>query len=51
MTSAETAELVRIAAESARAAGVAYNIRFYPLCREAAATVKNLPIEKVWVSC
>ena len=51
MTSAETAELVRIAAESARAAGVAYNIRFYPLCHEAAAIVKNLPIEKGWVSC
>lgn len=39
MTSTETAELVRIAAESARAAGVAYNIRFYPLCHEAAARV------------
>ncbi len=37
MTSAETAELVRIAADSGRAAGVAYNIRFYPLCHEAAA--------------
>ena len=37
MTSAETAELVRIAAASGRAAGVAYNIRFYPLCHEAAA--------------
>lgn len=37
MTSAETAELVRIAEESGRAAGVAYNIRFYPLCHEAAA--------------
>jgi predicted dehydrogenase len=41
MTSAETAELVRIAAESARAAGVAYNIRFYPLCHEAAARVAD----------
>jgi predicted dehydrogenase len=39
MTSSETADLVRIAAESARAAGVAYNIRFYPLCHEAAARV------------
>jgi predicted dehydrogenase len=39
MTSAETAELVRIAAQSGRAAGVAYNIRFYPLCHEAAARV------------
>lgn len=35
MTSRETAELVRLAAESGLAAGVAYNIRFYPLCHEA----------------
>lgn len=41
MTSAETAELVRIATESGRAAGVAYNIRFYPLCHEAAARVAD----------
>jgi len=41
MTSYETADLVRIATESARAAGVAYNIRFYPLCHEAAARVAD----------
>lgn len=41
MTSAESAELVRIARESGRAAGVAYNIRFYPLCHEAAARVQG----------
>lgn len=41
MTSAESAELVRIARDSGRAAGVAYNIRFYPLCHEAAARVTN----------
>jgi predicted dehydrogenase len=41
MTSSETADLVQIAAESARAAGVAYNIRFYPLCHEAAARVAD----------
>jgi predicted dehydrogenase len=41
MTSSETADLVRIAAESARAAGVAYNIRFYPLCHEVAARVAD----------
>jgi predicted dehydrogenase len=35
-TSGESAELVKIAAECGRAAGVAYNIRFYPLCHEAA---------------
>lgn len=39
MTSVETAELVKIAADSGRAAGVAYNIRFYPLCHEAAARI------------
>ncbi|MBL8826236.1 MAG: Gfo/Idh/MocA family oxidoreductase [Planctomycetaceae bacterium] len=37
MTSVKTEKLVRIAEESGRAAGVAYNIRFYPLCHEAAA--------------
>jgi predicted dehydrogenase len=36
MHSRESAELVRIAADSGRAAGVCYNIRFYPLCHEAA---------------
>lgn len=41
MTSAESAELVRIARQSGCAAGVAYNIRFYPLCREAAARVQD----------
>ncbi len=41
MNSAESAELVRIASESNLAAGVAYNIRFYPLCHEAAARIAN----------
>jgi len=41
MTSRESAELVRLAAESGRVAGVAYNIRFYPLCHEAASRVRN----------
>jgi predicted dehydrogenase len=35
MTSQQSAELVRRARESGRAAAVAYNIRFYPLCHEA----------------
>ncbi len=39
--SRESAELVKIAADSGRAAGVAYNIRFYPLCHEAAARVSR----------
>jgi predicted dehydrogenase len=41
MGSRESAELVRLARECGRAAGVAYNIRFYPLCHEAAERVRN----------
>lgn len=41
MNSRESAELVRIAADSGRVAAVAYNIRFYPLCHEAAERVST----------
>ena len=41
MNSRESAKLTRLAAESGLAAGVAYNIRFYPLCHEAADRVRN----------
>ena len=41
MNARESAELVRIAAESGLHAGVAYNIRYYPLCREAAEKVRT----------
>ena len=41
MTAQESAELVRLAAGTGRAAGVAYNVRFYPLCHEAAERVRN----------
>lgn len=41
MNSRETAELVSIAESSGRAAGVCYNIRFYPLCLEAAERVRT----------
>lgn len=41
MNARESAELVRLAATSGRVAGVAYNIRFYPLCHEVAARVRN----------
>lgn len=37
MNSEQSARLVDLAAESGLAAGVAYNIRFYPLCHQAAA--------------
>ena len=41
MNSSETKTLVEIASQCNLAAGVAYNIRFYPLCHEAAAQVSN----------
>ena len=41
MNAIESAELVRLAAASGRAAAVAYNIRFYPLCHEAASRIKS----------
>jgi predicted dehydrogenase len=39
MNSRQSAELVRLAAASGLAACVAYNIRFYPICHEAATRV------------
>ncbi len=47
MNSRESAELVRLAAASGRAAGVCYNIRYYPLCLEAAERVRNGTIGRV----
>ncbi len=41
MDARESAELLRLAADSRRAAAVAYNIRFYPLCHEAADLVRD----------
>lgn len=41
MDARESAELVRLAAESGLAAGVAYNTRFYPLCHEARARMQS----------
>jgi predicted dehydrogenase len=41
MNSVESAELVQLAARSGRAAGVNYNIRYYPLCIEAAERVQR----------
>ncbi len=41
MNSRESAELLKIADQSGLAAGVAYNIRFYPLCHEAAARMRD----------
>jgi predicted dehydrogenase len=47
MNSRETAELVRLAAASGRVAGVCYNVRYYPLCIEAAERVRNGEIGKL----
>jgi len=41
MNSDESAELVRLAATAGVVAGVNYNIRYYPLCREAAERRRN----------
>ncbi|HIF01118.1 MAG TPA: Gfo/Idh/MocA family oxidoreductase [Planctomycetes bacterium] len=41
MNSRESAKLLRIAGESGKVAGVNYNIRYYPLCLEAADKVRR----------
>ena len=41
MNSAESADLVRLAADSNVVCGVNYNIRYYPLCLEAADRVRQ----------
>ncbi|QDU63054.1 1,5-anhydro-D-fructose reductase [Planctomycetes bacterium Pan216] len=42
MTSAESAELVRVASEHSQlAAGVNYNLRFYPLCLEVGQRIRR----------
>jgi predicted dehydrogenase len=48
MTPAESAELVRLARQSGRAAGVNYNIRYYPLCREAALRARDGTLGEVY---
>lgn len=41
MNTEQSRELVQLAADADCVAGVAYNIRFYPLCHEAAARIQN----------
>jgi predicted dehydrogenase len=41
MNSKESAELVELAAKAGVAAGVNYNVRYYPLCLEAAQRIRN----------
>ena len=51
MNSSESAELVRLAKTSGRAAGVNYNIRYYPLCLEAASRVRQGQVGEVHSVC
>ena len=48
MNSKESAELVELAAGSNLAAGVNYNIRFYPLCLEAADMVERGDVGRIY---
>ncbi len=51
MNSTESAELVQLAAESGRAAGVNYNVRYYPLCLEARSLVEAGELGEVFSAC
>jgi predicted dehydrogenase len=48
MNSQESAELVRLAAETRLAAGVNYNVRYYPLCLEAAERVRQGTVGQIY---
>lgn len=48
MNSAESAELVELAKQCGRAAGVNYNIRYYPLCLEAAERRRSGELGQVY---
>ncbi|HLY11182.1 MAG TPA: Gfo/Idh/MocA family oxidoreductase [Planctomycetota bacterium] len=48
MTPAESSELVRLARNAGVAAGVNYNIRYYPLSREAADRVRKGELGRVY---
>lgn len=51
MNSAESRELVELARKSGRAAGVNYNIRYYPLCLEAADVIRRGDLGDVYSVC
>ena len=51
MNSTESAELVELAAKSGLVAGVNYNIRFYPLCLEAADMVHRGDVGELFSVC
>jgi predicted dehydrogenase len=49
MTSAESAELLRLAEERGIVHAVNFNIRFYPLCQQARAMVASGELGEVWI--
>jgi predicted dehydrogenase len=51
MNSVESAELVGLAARANTAAGVNYNIRYYPLCLEAALRVRQGELGQLFHVC
>jgi predicted dehydrogenase len=48
MNSAQSAELVELAAQAPGVAGVNYNIRYYPICLEAARQVRDGKIGEIF---
>lgn len=48
MTVAESAELVRLARQQRRVNAINFNLRFYPLCRQAHAMLKTGELGKVY---
>ncbi len=51
MNSAESADLVKLARRTKLAAGVNYNIRYYPLCIEAAEIVRRGEVGEIYSVC
>lgn len=51
MNSTESAELVELAQQSGVVAGVNYNIRYYPLCLEAADTIRRGDLGQIYSVC
>jgi predicted dehydrogenase len=48
MTSAETAELVALAGRASTVAAVCYNVRYYPLCREARCRIADGQLGRIY---
>jgi predicted dehydrogenase len=51
MNSKESAELVKLAKKTGLAAGVNYNVRYYPLCLEAADMVRRGDVGDIYSVC